>query len=441
MAADSLLPLTPALSSWERERYAAIAGGDADAMQAVILVGGRGTRLGAATDRCPKPLVDVGGRPFLDYLIADLVRHGFTDILLLAGYLAEQLKALEMRANDLGCRIRCVIEPSPAGTAGALIQAREQLADHFLLLNGDSLFAINYLDLCMPVGGMPEPVGAVALRRMADTGRYGRVELNGTAITDFAEKTSASGAGLINGGIYWLSRAVLDWIDTVPASLERDVLPRLAAAGLLAGRSYDGFFIDIGIPDDLLRAQTLIPARMRHPAVFLDRDGVLNVDTAYPHRPDQIEWMEGAQQAVKSFNDAGYFVFVVTNQAGVAHGLYDEDAVRRLHRWMNAELRRGGAHVDDWRYCPFHADAVVEAYRGAHPWRKPGAGMLLDLMQRWPVEAGGSFLIGDRDSDMDAARNAGIPGHLFTGGSLAAFAAGILASEPPSRKPGKSHAT
>ena len=399
-------------------------------MQAVILVGGRGTRLGEATDQCPKPLVDVGGRPFLDYLIADLVRHGFTDILLLAGYLAEQLKALEARAQTLGCRIRCIVEPSPAGTAGALMQAREHLAEQFLLLNGDSLFAINYLDLCVAATGLPSPVGVVALRRMADTGRYGRVELSDGTITHFAEK-GASSAGLINGGIYWLRRSVLDWIEAVPASLELDVLPRLAKAGLLAGRGYDGFFIDIGIPQDLLRAQELIPRQMRRPAVFLDRDGVLNVDSAYPHAPEQIEWIEGAHQAVKSFNDAGYFVFVVTNQAGVAHGRYDEDAVRRLHRWMNAELMQTGAHVDDWRYCPFHPEARIEAYRGAHPWRKPGAGMLLDLMACWPVDAGRSFLIGDRDSDVQAAQNAGIPGHLFCGGSLAAFAARLLAPERP----------
>jgi D,D-heptose 1,7-bisphosphate phosphatase len=418
-----------------------------DGLQAVILVGGRGTRLGAATDHCPKPLVDVGGRPFLDFLIADLVRHGFTDIVLLAGYLAEQLKALEARAPTLGCRIRCLVEPSPAGTAGALRHAGEHLAEQFLLLNGDSLFDINYLDLCVPATDLPEPIGVVALRRMADTGRYGRVELSGGAITHFAEK-GASACGLINGGVYWLRRSILEWIETVPASLELDVLPRLAKAGALAGKSYDGFFIDIGIPEDLARAQTLIPQRMRRPAVFLDRDGVLNADSGYPHHPEQIEWTQGAHEAVKSFNDAGYFVFVVTNQAGVAHGLYDEDAVRHLHRWMNAELMRIGAHIDDWRYCPFHPEAKVEAYRRAHPWRKPGAGMLLDLMQRWDIDASRSVLIGDRESDIEAARGAGIAGHLFGGGSLAAFAAQIIAPQvalAPSfsrtRKLGKSHAT
>ncbi|NJM34843.1 MAG: HAD-IIIA family hydrolase [Rhodomicrobium sp.] len=404
-------------------------------MQAVILVGGRGTRLGAVTESCPKPLVDVGGRPFLDTLITDLVRHGFTDILLLAGYLAEQIQALEARAPALKCRIRCIVEPEPAGTAGALVHAREHLAEQFLLLNGDSLFDFNALDLCLPPLKPTQTLGRAALRRMADTGRYGRVALCGARITGFAEK-AGGGSGLINGGVYWLDRTILDWIGTLPASLETDVLPRLARAGMLAGKSYDGFFIDIGIPEDLARAQTLVPQQMRRPAVFLDRDGVLNADTGYPHRPAEIDWTDGAHEAVKYFNDLGYYVFVVTNQAGVAHGYYDEDAVRHLHRWMNAELMKAGAHVDDWRYCPYHPDAHVASYRAPHPWRKPGAGMLLDLMRVWRIDAGRSLMIGDRDTDMKAARNAGVAGHLFTGGSLADFAAGILARrDSPAKAP------
>ncbi len=407
-------------------------------LQAVILVGGRGTRLGAMTDACPKPLIEIGRRPFLDRLIANLARHGFTDIVLLAGYLADQLQALEARGPDLGCRITCLVEPAPAGTAGALLHAREHLAEQFLLLNGDSLFDINYLDLCVPPITPYHTLGVVALRSMADTGRYGRVTLSGDAITDFSEKAAVGGPGVINGGIYWLDRSVLDWIDTVPASLEKDVLPRLAGSGLLGGKSYDGFFIDIGIPEDLSRAQTLIPQHMRRPAVFLDRDGVLNADTGYPHRPDQIDWTDGAAAAVKWFNDNGYFVFVVTNQAGVARGFYNEEAVKRLHLWMNAKLARQGAHIDDWRYCPFHPDATLASYRAAHPWRKPAGGMILDLMKHWPIDAERSFLIGDRDTDLEAARNCGLPGYLFPGGSLAAFATAILTTH---RQPGKSYAT
>lgn len=185
---------------------------------------------------------------------------------------------------------------------------------------------------------------------------------------------------------------------------------------------------------DLTRAQSAIPAQKRRPAVFLAREGVLNVDTGYPHRPDQIKWTEGAHEAVKLFNDSGYFVFVVTNQPGIAHGLYEEETVRSLHRWMNAELIKNGAHIDDWRYCPFHPDAALSAYRAPHPWRKPCAGMLLDLMKHWPIDDTRSFLIGERETDLKAARYARLPGYLFQGGSLADFAADCLAGHPTEAK-------
>lgn len=159
----------------------------------------------------------------------------------------------------------------------------------------------------------------------------------------------------------------------------------------------------------------------RRPAVFLDRDGVLNVDHGYIHSPEQIEWIPGAPAAVKLLNDAGYYVFVVTNQSGVARGLYGENDVVKLHRWMARELAVHGASVDDWRYCPFHPEGQVEAYRTSHPWRKPSPGMIVDLLKCWPVERERSFLIGDQTSDIEAAGAASLPGYLFKGGHLLTF--------------------
>lgn len=164
-----------------------------------------------------------------------------------------------------------------------------------------------------------------------------------------------------------------------------------------------------------------IPGHGPRPAVFFDRDGVLNLDRGYVHAPNQVEWVRGAKRAVKLVNAAGYYAFVVTNQAGVARGLYPEEAVEALHRWMAEEFAAAGAAIDDWRYCPYHPQGSVAAYRAAHPWRKPSPGMLVDLLQRWPVRLEGSFLVGDKISDIEAAEAAGMPGCLFEGGDLAAF--------------------
>lgn len=148
----------------------------------------------------------------------------------------------------------------------------------------------------------------------------------------------------------------------------------------------------------------------RRPAIFLDRDGVLNEDLGYVGTRERFFWRPGAMTMVKSFNDAGYLVFVVTNQSGVARGKFAEADVAALHDIMAEDLTRLGAHIDDIRYCPYHEDGTVAAYAIRSKWRKPEPGMLLDLMLHWPVDKDRSFMVGDSDSDMVAAARAGVTG-------------------------------
>jgi D-glycero-D-manno-heptose 1,7-bisphosphate phosphatase len=160
---------------------------------------------------------------------------------------------------------------------------------------------------------------------------------------------------------------------------------------------------------------------------ILDRDGVLNLDVGYAHRPDQLVLVEGAAAAVRRLNDAGWAVAVVTNQSGVARGLYDEAAIGVFHAAMDAALVASGAHVDAWYYCPFHPDATVPAYRHVdHPDRKPNPGMVLRALADFAVSPDRAFLIGDQPSDIEAARRAGVAGYLFRGGDLDAFVAKTL---------------
>jgi D-glycero-D-manno-heptose 1,7-bisphosphate phosphatase len=146
------------------------------------------------------------------------------------------------------------------------------------------------------------------------------------------------------------------------------------------------------------------------PAAFLDRDGVLNRDTGYVWRPEDFEWLPGAKAAIKLLNQAGYLVVVITNQSGVARGLYGEEDVQRLHRWMNQELGRTGAHIDAFYYCPHHPSEGRAPYRRRCDCRKPAPGMLRQAMREHPIDRDASFMVGDKDIDLEAAAAAGVRG-------------------------------
>ena len=388
--------------------------------QSCILVGGKGTRLGDLTRTTPKPLLEIGqGVAFLDIIIEQVVRQGFDDVVLLAGHLGHLVKERYDGRQFGAGRVRVVVEPEPRGTGGALISAQEIIAPRFLLLNGDLFFDINLRAIAAEASAHE---ALVALCRVSDPSRYGTVELKGKEIRRFREKSvNVRAPALINAGIYALRQSIVNCIDALPCSIETDIFPTFAEERRLVGSVHKGYFLDIGLPATLEQARReLLGLRVR-PAVFMDRDGVLNIDHGYVHRPDDVKWIPGAKAAVRRLNDLGYRVIVVTNQAGVAHGHYAEDDVIYLHRWMQDQLAMAGAFIDAFYYCPHHPEARIEKYRGHNVNRKPNPGMILQALSDLTIRKDQSFLIGDKESDVEAAQRAGIPGFLFPGGNLATF--------------------
>jgi len=397
--------------------------------QAVFLVGGKGTRLGGLTQTTPKPLLEIApGVRFLDVVLEEAARHGFTDILLLAGHLGDQVEEVYHGKQVRDAVVRVLREPAPQGTGGALRFAADALAERFLMANGDSLFEFNLRALARPLSG--GRLARLALREVEDPARFGAVMVEGERVTNFAEKNSAlKGAALINAGIYLMDRDVLGLIEG-PCSIEQDVFPRLAETGRLEGVRFDGYFLDMGLPETYARAREEVMGRRFRPAAFLDRDGVLNVDRGYTFRPEDLALMPGAAEAVRLLNEAGYYVIVVTNQAGVARGFYEEADVARFHVAMSDGLAVSGAHIDAFYYCPYHEEGSVARYRVAnHPERKPNPGMILRALADWPIERERSFMFGDKESDMAAARAAGIAGRLFAGGDVAVAVRAVLAGD------------
>lgn len=224
--------------------------------QAVILAGGLGTRLGVLTRNVPKPLLNVSHRPFIEYLFWNLRRHGIFRVVLSIGYLADRFEALLGNGSQFGLELNYLTEKDPLGTGGALKFGMDLLDDIFLVLNGDTLFDINYLDLAQKLSR--ENVAAIALRRVDNVSPYGQVHLNKGKIKDFCEKAH-KGKGLVSGGVYAMTKKVFDYLPNGCSSIERSLFPQLAEMGRLFGKIYNGFFLDIGLPETYTSAQILLP--------------------------------------------------------------------------------------------------------------------------------------------------------------------------------------
>lgn len=391
--------------------------------QCAILVGGLGTRLGALTETLPKPLMPCGDRPFLAWLMREMQRFGIEEFVLLAGHMSGEIEdavaAIRSRLPK-PARITVVVEPFRAGTGGALHHARGVLHERFLLCNGDSVFACNLARFLAHAARQPDCPNWILLRAVADLDRYGAVTLadDGGRVAAFHPASAPGQSGLINSGVYLFDHSVFEHC-TECCSLEHAVLPRLVAAGLLGGLTLDGYFRDIGLPDDLAAAGEELPRHLLRPAVFLDRDGVINVDHGWVGTRDRFEWVGRVFQALRQLTDLGVHVFVVTNQSGVARGHYTEADLDGLMRWVFDVVRSEGATIDDWRYCPTHPEAPLARYRSDSSRRKPGTGMIDELVAAWEIDRARSHLFGDQPTDIAAGRAAGLRTGLVGERSLA----------------------
>lgn len=227
-------------------------------MQAIVLVGGEGTRLRPLTSSIPKPALTLVDRPFLAYMVEWLAAHGVTEIVFACGFLPDVLREALGEGEHAGVRLSYVVEPERRGTAGAIRFAAdtlgERLEDRFLALNGDVLCDLD-LSALLAAHERRGASATLALHPVPDSSAYGLVSLDGEgSVTEFLEKTGEAVPGEINAGAYVLERSVLNLIPPgSEVSIEREVFPRLVGAGL-GGLVLDGYWMDIGTPDRYLQA-------------------------------------------------------------------------------------------------------------------------------------------------------------------------------------------
>ena len=395
-------------------------------MQALILAGGQGTRLRARLGNLPKPLIDVDGKPLLQRQIESLRDQGIDDVIVLVNYQADAIRQFCAAHDDFGLRIRIIDDGEPLGTSGAVLAIYDLLAPRFLVLYGDTLMDVDFTRLL----AVHEAHGADAtlfLHPNDHPADSDLVELDEEGwVTGFHKYPHAPGAwhrNMVNAALYVLDRDALAPLRDAPTPSDfgKDSFPAM----LLAGRRLFGYVSfeyikDIGTPSRLdkavghLRSGRIARARLSSPqrAVFLDRDGTLNVEVNHLHNPDQLELLPGVAAAIRRLNEAEYRCIVITNQPVLARGDCTMAEMSRIHAKLETLLGQEGAFLDALYLCPHHPDrgfpGEVVALKGPCDCRKPGTALIGQAATTLNVDLTQSWMVGDTTSDLEAASRAGL---------------------------------
>lgn len=373
--------------------------------EAIVLAGGFGTRLAHVVPEVCKPMAPVAGRPFLRFVMDQLAANGVERAVMADGYRKEQIEEY-FKGFYRGMDVVYSPEDEPLFTGGAVKQALAKCeGDWVFVMNGDTWLDVDFGAMEAVAASAPENVKAVvAVKRMRDFERYGTVDVDDSGtITAFHGKRPCA-EGLINAGVYLVRKNALINMSQ-KFSLENDFFEKVVSDGALRACECDGGFIDIGVPGDYELAQTMLaPLARGWKLAMFDRDGTVNVDTGHLFEPEKLEFIPETVDIVARYAaDPEYKVVVVTNQAGIAKGLYAEEDMRALHRHMEERLERLGGRVDAWYFCPHHPDLT-----GPCGCRKPAPGMLLAAMRDFDARPEGCVMYGDKQSDEAAAKAAGI---------------------------------
>lgn len=399
-------------------------------MKAVIMAGGKGTRIARVDSRVPKPMIRLAGKPVLEYQIDCLKSQEITEIVLVIGHMGERIKEYfgdggglsKATGRPFGVHIRYIEEREPLGTAGALYLLKADLREDFLLINGDVIFDVEFrrffdfhknanadATLFTHPNNHPYDSGLIL------SGSDGKV----TGWLHKEEKRLWY-RNQVNAGLHLLSPRILEPLHELKKlDLDRDLLKPLVPSGKLYAYSSPEYVKDMGTPDRMREVENdLLTGKVRgrnlsrrQKAVFLDRDGTINKYVGFLTHVDDFELIDGAAEAIRRINRSGYLAIVVTNQPVIARGEVTEEGLREIHRKMETLLGKEGAYLDDVFVCPHHPDKGFPGERPEYKidcaCRKPKPGMLLEAAQKYNIDLSRSFMVGDGENDMKAGLSAG----------------------------------
>lgn len=392
------------------------------AMKAVIMAGGRGTRIAEINSEVPKPMIPILGKPILEYQIETLRRQGFCDIVLVTGYLGHVIESYFSDGSRFGVHIEYLREETPLGTAGALFYLRGKIEEDFLLLCGDLIFDV---DLMRFYRAHRERGGLATLFTHPNSHPYDSAVIVADEegkIIGWLHKEEARGwyKNRVNAGLHFFSPRILErFSEPKKTDLDRDVLKPLIAGGELYAYDSPEYVCDMGTPEryyavtEGLRSGKVAGKNLanRQRAVFLDRDGTINKNVGFLRKIEEFELCEGAGEAVKRINQSGFLAIVASNQPVIARGEVSLGELNEIHNKMETLLGRHGAYLDAVCFCPHHPDRGFEGERPEYKivcdCRKPKPGMLFRAAREFNIDLSKSWMIGDSANDVLCGINAG----------------------------------
>ena len=364
----------------------------------VILCGGKGKRLGNLTSQLPKPLLNVGKNSFLEVLIQYYQKYDFEKIYLLAGYKGKKIEQkFHLKSfNFINCEV--IIEKKPLDTAGCLSLLKNKIKNDFLLINGDSYVEYNFNKFIKKKKLVNYKILLTSSKIYPQNKKLINLDIkNSKAFYNIKSKK-------FNSGVYYFSKKILKIIpNNSSTSLEKNIIPKKIKNQSLYADFTNKFFIDIGTKKNFYLAKKLLIRRIRKPAIFLDRDGVLNHDFGYVNEIKNFIWKKNTLKALKFLNNKNYYIFIITNQSGIGRGYYSENQFIKLHKNLKKKLSLEKIFIDDVKYCPHHPIFGKGKYKIKCNCRKPGNKMILDIMKKWNIDKKNSFMIGDKAIDEKCA--------------------------------------
>lgn len=393
-------------------------------MKAVIMAGGRGTRLQSIAKDIPKPMFPVLEKPILEYQIESLKKSGIREVTLIVGHLGQVIRDYFGDGSKWDMDISYILEDRPLGTAGALFYLKEKIKDDFLLVFGDLLLDIDW-----------ERFMAFHNRKGGWITLYGHPNSHpfdsDVIVTDESGKVKRIEPkknprdfyyhNFVNAGVYCINPKLLNQI-TAPEKidLEKGIIAGQIGKGRVYAYRSTEYVKDMGTPDRLEAVSKDLERgivagrslRNKQQAIFLDRDGTINVHKGFLNKADGFELLDHVPEAIRKINNSKYLAIVATNQPVIARGECTYAELERIHMKMEMELGKQGAYIDDIFYCPHHPH---KGYEGEVPelkidceCRKPKTGMLVEAAEKYNIDLSRSWYIGDTTTDIQTGVNAGM---------------------------------